>query len=49
MLQHQQSLQLIDTDVTSDDEEHIYTRIPKNNSLFPPMKPYTNAKNPFPQ
>ena len=23
-----------DTDVTSDDEEHIYTRIPKNNSPF---------------
>ena len=36
MLQHQQSLQLFDTDVTSDDEEHIYTRIPKNNSLFSP-------------
>ena len=26
---HQQSLLLNDTDVTSDDEDHIYTRIPK--------------------
>ena len=31
---HQQSLLLNDTDVTSDDEEHIYTRIPKNNFPF---------------
>ena len=31
---HQQSLLLNDTDVTSDDEKHIYTRIPKHNSLF---------------
>ena len=29
---HQQSLLLNDTDITSDDEEHIYTRIPKHNS-----------------
>ena len=28
---HQQSLLLNDTDVTSDDEDHIYTRIPKDN------------------
>ena len=31
---HQQSLLLNDTDVTSDDEDHIYTRIPKSNSSF---------------
>ena len=31
---HQQSLLLNDTDITSDDEEHIYTRIPKHNSSF---------------
>ena len=31
---HQQSLLLNDTDVTSDDEDHIYTRIPKTNSSF---------------
>ena len=31
---HQQSLLLNDTDVTSDDEDHIYTRIPKSDSLF---------------
>ena len=31
---HQQSLLLNDTDVTSDDEDHIYTRIPKDNSSF---------------
>ena len=29
---HQQSLLLNDTDVTSDDEDHIYTRIPKYDS-----------------
>ena len=33
---HQQSLLLNDTDVTSDDEDHIYTRIPKHNSSFSP-------------
>ena len=33
---HQQSLLLNDTDVTSDDDEHIYTRIPKNTSFFSP-------------
>ena len=33
---HQQSLLLNDTDVTSDDEDHIYTRIPKSNSSFSP-------------
>ena len=33
---HQQSLLLNDTDVTSDDEDHIYTRIPKDNSSFSP-------------
>ena len=31
---HQQSLLLNDTDITSDDEDHIYTRIPKNDSSF---------------
>ena len=31
---HRQSLLLNDTDVTSDDEDHIYTRIPKSNSSF---------------
>ena len=31
---HQQSLLLNDTDVTSDDEDHIYTRIPKSDSPF---------------
>ena len=31
---HQQSLLLNDTDVTSDDEDHIYTRVPKSNSSF---------------
>ena len=29
---HQQSLLLNDTDITSDDEDHIYTRIPKPDS-----------------
>ena len=33
---HQQSLLLNDTDVTSDDENRIYTRIPKANSSFSP-------------
>ena len=35
---HQQSLLLNDTDTdsTSDDEDHIYTRIPKDNSSFSP-------------
>ena len=31
---HQQSLLLNDTDTTSDDEDHIYTRIPKSDSSF---------------
>ena len=31
---HQQSLFLNDTDITSDDVEHIYTRIPKHDSSF---------------
>ena len=31
---HQQALLLNDTDVTSDDENHIYTRIPKSDSSF---------------
>ena len=31
---HQQSLLLNDTDITSDDEYHIYTRIPKPDSSF---------------
>ena len=31
---HQQSLLLNDTDTTSDDEDHIYTRIPKCDSSF---------------
>ena len=33
---HQQSLLLNDTAVASDDEDHIYTRIPKANSSFSP-------------
>ena len=33
---HQQSLLLNDTDFTSDDEYHIYTRIPKSDSSFLP-------------
>ena len=35
---HQQSLLLNDTDVTSDDEDHIYSRIPKTNSSFSPVE-----------
>ena len=31
---HQQSLSLNDNDITSDDEDHIYTRIPKYDSSF---------------
>ena len=31
---HQQSLLLNDTDITSDDEDHIYTRIPKSDFSF---------------
>ena len=31
---HQQSLLLNDTDITSDDEDHIYTRISKYDSSF---------------
>ena len=31
---HQQSLLLNDTDITSDDDDHIYTRIPNNDSSF---------------
>ena len=31
---HQQSLLLNDTDITSDDEDHIYTRIQKSDSSF---------------
>ena len=31
---HQQSLFLNDTDITSDDEEHMYSRILKHNSIF---------------
>ena len=31
---HQQSLSLNDTDITSDDEEHIYSRFPKPDSTF---------------
>ena len=33
---HQQSLLLKKTDITSDDEDHIYTRIPKSDSSFLP-------------
>ena len=33
---HQQSLLLNDTDTTSDDEDHIYTRTPKSDSSFLP-------------
>ena len=49
---HQQSLLLNDTDITSDDEDHIYTRIPKNNSSFSTDKTlqdtehYSTLKNP---
>ena len=35
---HQQSFLLNDTDITSDDEEHIYTRIPKHDPSFNPDK-----------
>ena len=31
---HQQSLLLNDTDITSDDDDHIYTRIPESDSSF---------------
>ena len=31
---HQQSLLLNDTDITSDDDDHIYTRIPKHDPSF---------------
>ena len=31
---HQQSLLRNDTDITSDDEDHTYTRIPKPDSSF---------------
>ena len=31
---HQQPLLLNETDITSDDEDHIYTRIPKPDSSF---------------
>ena len=31
---HQQSLLFNDTDITSDDEDHIYTKIPKSDSSF---------------
>ena len=31
---HQQSLLLIDSDITSDDDELIYTRIPNDTSVF---------------
>ena len=31
---HQQPLLLNDTDITNDDEEHIYTRIPKHDSSY---------------
>ena len=31
---HQQSLLLNDTDITSDYEEHLYSRIPKQNSII---------------
>ena len=31
---HQQSLLLNETDITSDDDDHIYTRIPKYDSSF---------------
>ena len=31
---HEQPLLLNDTDITSDDEDHIYTRIPKYDSSF---------------
>ena len=44
---HLQSLLLIDTDVTSDDEDHIYTRIPKNNSLFSPNETLHERKESF--
>ena len=52
---HQQSLLLNDTDITSFDEEHIYTRIPKQDSSFTSdntlqdkTKTYSNIKSPIP-
>ena len=44
---HQQSLLLNDTDVTSDDDEHIYTRIPKNTSSFPPNDTFHEQEESF--
>ena len=51
---HQQPRLLNDTDITSDDEEHIYTRIPKQDSSFTSNKtldeetePYSNIKAPM--
>ena len=49
---HQQSLLLNDTDITSDDDDHIYTRIPKHDSSFSTDKTlqdtehYSTLKNP---
>ena len=52
---HQQSLLLNELDLTSDDEEHIYTRIPKQNSsitsensLQNKTETYSNIKSPMP-
>ena len=47
---HQQSLFLNDTDIISDDEDHIYTRIPKSDSPFIPdttlqTETYSTLKN----
>ena len=33
---HQQSLSINDTDIIKDDEDHIYTRIPKDSTPFTP-------------
>ena len=49
---HQQSLLLNDTDITSDDDDHIYTQIPKHDSSFSTDKTlqdtelYSTLKNP---
>ena len=48
---HQQSLLLNDTDITSDDEDHIYTRISKHDSSFSTdttlHKNYSTLKKPL--
>ena len=43
---HQQSLLLNDTNVTSDDEDHIYTRIPKNRTLHEQEESFSTISKP---